>query len=73
MIARHWRGWTLLKDAEAYEALLKSTVLPGLRQFEGFHGGYVFRSDGRISLVRSSSRKRRFSCRASSQLPDTTR
>ncbi|HLI94950.1 MAG TPA: hypothetical protein VKT72_02565 [Candidatus Baltobacteraceae bacterium] len=25
MIARHWRGWTTLKNADAYEALLNST------------------------------------------------
>ena len=46
MIARHWRGWTKLKDAEAYETLLKGTVLPGLKEIQGYHGGYVLRSDG---------------------------
>jgi heme-degrading monooxygenase HmoA len=47
MIARHWRGWTKLGDAEAYEELLKRTVLPGLRAIEGYRGGYVLRNDGR--------------------------
>jgi heme-degrading monooxygenase HmoA len=47
MIARHWRGWTKLGDAEAYEKLLKRTVLPGLRAIEGYRGGYVLRNDGR--------------------------
>jgi hypothetical protein len=39
MIARHWRGWTLLQDADAYERLLKETVLPGLKTIEGYRGG----------------------------------
>jgi len=46
MIARHWRGWTEIDDADAYEALLKEKVLPALRRIEGYRGGYVLRSDG---------------------------
>jgi heme-degrading monooxygenase HmoA len=46
MIARHWRGWTKRKDADAYEDLLKGTVLPGLKGIDGYRGGYVLRSDG---------------------------
>jgi heme-degrading monooxygenase HmoA len=46
MIARHWRGWTELQNADAYETLLTSTVLPGLRNIEGYRGGYVLRNDG---------------------------
>jgi len=46
MIARHWRGWTKLSDADAYEALLRDKVLPGFRAIEGYRGGYVLRSDG---------------------------
>lgn len=45
MVARHWRGWTRLENAEAYEALLKSKVLPGLRGISGYLGGYIFRKD----------------------------
>jgi len=45
MIARHWRGWTLPEKADAYEALLKSKVLPGLRTIAGYLGGFVFRRD----------------------------
>ena len=45
MIARHWRGWTRAENADAYEELLKSKVLPGLKKIEGYRGGYVFRSD----------------------------
>jgi len=46
MIARHWRGWTKVQDADAYEDLLKVKVLPGLRMVEGYRGGYLLRSDG---------------------------
>jgi len=46
MIARHWRGWTRLSDAEAYEELLRDKVLPGLRGIPGYRGGYILRSDG---------------------------
>jgi hypothetical protein len=47
MIARHWRGWTELRNADAYEALLTNKVLPGLKQVAGYRGGYVLRADGR--------------------------
>jgi len=46
MIARHWRGWTKLQDADPYEALLKDKVLPGLKGIAGYRGGYVLRNDG---------------------------
>lgn len=46
MIARHWRGWTKTENANAYENLLKETVLPALKTIEGYRGGYVLRTDG---------------------------
>jgi len=46
MIARHWRGWTEPRNADAYETMLKSKVLPGLKTIPGYHGAYVLRSDG---------------------------
>ena len=46
MIARHWRGWTKIQDANAYEALLKDKVLPSLQKVEGYRGGYIFRKIG---------------------------
>jgi hypothetical protein len=46
MIARHWRGWTQVHDADTYEKLLIEKVLPGLRQVAGYKGGYVLRDDG---------------------------
>lgn len=45
MIARHWRGWTKLKDAKEYEALLEEKVFRSLKQINGYHGGYVLRRD----------------------------
>lgn len=46
MIARHWRGWTAVHNADAYESLLRTKVLPELRPVKGYRGGYVLRSDG---------------------------
>jgi hypothetical protein len=46
MIARHWRGWTEVQNADSYEDLLKQKVLPELKKLEGYRGGYVFRHDG---------------------------
>ncbi len=46
MIARHWRGWTEIQHADAYERLLREKVLPGLKQIAGYRGGYILRSDG---------------------------
>jgi len=45
MIARHWRGWTKRQNAEAYETLLKTQVLPDLAKIAGYRGGYVLRED----------------------------
>ena len=50
MIARHWRGWTAVQDADAYETLLKDKVLPSLRGIEGYRGGYVLRNDGQEEI-----------------------
>ncbi len=47
MIARHWRGWTKVQNADAYEALLKNKVLPELKDINGYCGGYILRCDGR--------------------------
>ena len=46
MIARLWKGWTTLENADAYERLLREQVLPGLQQIDGYRGGYVLRQDG---------------------------
>jgi heme-degrading monooxygenase HmoA len=45
MIARVWRGWTLPEHADAYENMLRQTVLPALRKIDGYHGGYILRDE----------------------------
>ena len=45
MIARQWRGWTQPRDADSYESLLITKVLPGLKAIAGYRGGYVLRND----------------------------
>ena len=47
MIARMWRGWTKADKADAYEKLLQEVVYPGLQEINGYHGGYIFRQDGK--------------------------
>jgi len=46
MIARLWRGWTTIENADAYERLLREQVIPGLQQLGGYRGGYILRQDG---------------------------
>ncbi len=43
MIARQWRGWTRVENADAYEAFLRQRIFPALRGIEGHRGGYVLR------------------------------
>jgi heme-degrading monooxygenase HmoA len=45
MIARVWKGWTNPQNADAYEALLRETVIPGLQRIDGHRGAYVLRED----------------------------
>ena len=45
MIARVWRGWTSVENADAYEQLLREVVFPGLQTIEGYVGGYILRHD----------------------------
>ena len=46
MISRVWKGWTSPVNADAYEELLRETVIPGLKQIKGHRGVYVMRQDG---------------------------
>jgi hypothetical protein len=45
MIKRIWRGWTLPKDADAYEALLFEEVFPGIaeKEVDGYLGVSLLR------------------------------
>ena len=45
MVARHWRGWTGVEDADKYERLLTQSVLPQLKEIKGYRGGYILRHD----------------------------
>lgn len=46
MIARLWHGWTSLENADQYERLLRSEVLPGIHRVPGYHGATLLRRDG---------------------------
>jgi heme-degrading monooxygenase HmoA len=43
MIARIWHGWTKPEHADAYQAMLKPELLPGLSKAKGFQGSYLLR------------------------------
>jgi heme-degrading monooxygenase HmoA len=47
MISRIWHGWTTTANADAYEALLKSEIFPGIqnRRIAGYRGIQLFRRD----------------------------
>ena len=46
MIARIWHGWTTAENADAYEALLRAEILPGIHRIDGYRGAYLLRTDG---------------------------
>ena len=43
MIARVWRGYTKPEHADAYEAMLKPELLPGISRAKGYRGSYLLR------------------------------
>ena len=43
MIARVWHGYTTPAHADAYEAMLKPELLPGVSKVEGYRGSYLLR------------------------------
>ncbi|HEX6750846.1 MAG TPA: hypothetical protein VF092_26400 [Longimicrobium sp.] len=47
MISRVWHGWTTRENADAYERLLVTTILPGIqaRGIAGYHGAWLHRRD----------------------------
>jgi heme-degrading monooxygenase HmoA len=45
MIARVWHGYTLPQHADAYEAMLKPELLPGVGKVKGYRGSYLLRRD----------------------------
>ena len=48
MIARIWHGWTTPENADRYERLLRTEVLPEIasRGIPGYLGPHVLRKDG---------------------------
>ena len=52
MIARIWHGWATPENADAYEALLRADVLPGIERIDGYRGAYVLRTgDAEVEFV----------------------
>jgi heme-degrading monooxygenase HmoA len=45
LIARIWHGYAKPEQADAYEALLKPEVLPGISKAKGYKGAYLLRRD----------------------------
>ena len=43
MIARIWHGYTRPENADAYEAMLKPELLPGISQVKGYRSSYLLR------------------------------
>lgn len=43
MVARVWHGYTRPEHADAYEALLKPELLPGIGGVPGYKGSYLLR------------------------------
>jgi heme-degrading monooxygenase HmoA len=43
MIARIWHGYTTPEHADAYEAMLKPELLPGISRAKGYIGSYLLR------------------------------
>jgi heme-degrading monooxygenase HmoA len=45
VITRLWHGWTNSENADKYEELLKSEILPGIHRIAGFRGATLLRRD----------------------------
>ena len=46
MISRIWHGWTSRENADRYEQLLRTEILPGIHRVKGFQGAYLLRREG---------------------------
>lgn len=53
MIARIWHGYTKPEHADAYEAMLKPELLPGIGKVKGYQSSYLLRRDlgGEIEFI----------------------
>ena len=45
MIARLWHGWTKAENADRYELLVATKVLPSFEHLKGYKGAYLLRED----------------------------
>lgn len=45
VIARIWHGYTKPEHADAYEAMLKPELLPGIGRVKGYRGSYLLRKE----------------------------
>jgi len=45
MIARLWHGWTKSENADRYELLVATQVLPSFEPLKGYKGAYLLRED----------------------------
>jgi heme-degrading monooxygenase HmoA len=45
MITRLWHGWTSRENADRYQSLLESDLLPAIHRIEGYAGAQVLRRD----------------------------
>jgi hypothetical protein len=47
MISRLWHGWTTASNADAYQSLLETEILPGIenRKIEGYGGAHLLRRE----------------------------
>jgi heme-degrading monooxygenase HmoA len=53
VIARIWHGYTKPENADAYEAMLKPELLPGISHVEGYKASYLLRRDvgGEVEFI----------------------
>ena len=45
MVARVWHGYSTPEHADAYEAMLKPELLPGVSRKHGYRGSHLLRRD----------------------------
>ncbi|MFI0449220.1 antibiotic biosynthesis monooxygenase [Actinomadura sp. 6N118] len=55
MIVRIWRGWTTPENADTYQSIVSTRVLPAIAdlRLDGYHGAYLLRrplADGEVEF-----------------------
>ena len=45
MIVRIWHGWTKRENADAYAAMLRDRILPGIHRIDGYKGAWMLRKE----------------------------